>query len=48
MSLDVLVRRGRDRVKIFSIDRMGEQMRMVPAELTGKPQGDQKGGEVQP
>jgi hypothetical protein len=48
MSFGVLVRRGRDWVKLFSNDRMGEQMRTVLAELQGKSQGDQKGGEVQP
>jgi hypothetical protein len=48
MSLVVLVRRGRDRDKLFSNDRMSEQMRTVLAKLPGNPQGDQKGGEVQP
>jgi glycosyltransferase involved in cell wall biosynthesis len=31
-----LVARGRDRVKLFSLDRLGEQMRTILAELAGK------------
>jgi len=43
-----LVRRGRDRVKLFSLDRMGEQMRAALSELPGKTGRRPSGGEAEP